>query len=178
MQLTVPGVPDVYQGTELWDFSLVDPDNRRPVDYSHRKKLLKQFKKEGFGEFTESWPSGLPKLGMVQRLLHFRREAPDLFAYGSYRPLELHGRHAQSVLAFAREYQDQRSITLVPRTARKVGWPCLGEAWEETAVMLPNNWANESWASVLEPKILFEPSGQLRVADLLSRLPVAVLRQV
>jgi len=175
VQLTVPGVPDVYQGTEIWDFSLVDPDNRRTVDYASRKQMLKQFKKQGFGDFIETWQSGLPKLGIVQRLLHLRRHAHDLFSFGSYLPLQISGPHAHSVLAFGREYQDQRSITLVPRVAKKVGWPCLGEVWENTSLKLEGDWGNTSWQSAFDPAKEVEAAASIPVGELLDQLPVAVL---
>jgi len=176
IQLTTPGVPDVYQGTELWDFSLVDPDNRRPVDYALRSKMLKTFQRSGFGDFVEVWKTGRPKLGLVHRLLTLRREQPDLFAFGDYQSLVPEGEHAGSVLAFGREWDGQRLITIVPRLARKVGWPCLGEVWADTKVQLPHEWQEVRWESVLEPGEHFEAGPDLEVAKLFGRVPIAVLR--
>jgi (1->4)-alpha-D-glucan 1-alpha-D-glucosylmutase len=109
LRLTVPGVPDTYQGTELPDLSLVDPDNRRPVDYAVRAHLLDT--------------GGAPKLALLSDLLALRRAHPDLFAHGDYRPLRVTGAHADHVLAFTRTHGDTRLLVAVAlRTARIGDW--------------------------------------------------------
>ena len=85
LKLTSPGVPDIYQGNEIWDFSLVDPDNRRPVDYAKRKKMLDALKGATPEELLDNWSDGRIKLFLTHRLLTFRRENPELFRDGSYR---------------------------------------------------------------------------------------------
>jgi (1->4)-alpha-D-glucan 1-alpha-D-glucosylmutase len=104
LKLTIPGVPDTYQGAELWDQSLVDPDNRRPVDFALRARLL-----------AEDAPSegGGAKLALTRGLLQLRRERPDLFLEGSYEPLQARGAGAASVCAFARRWQDQALVVAV-----------------------------------------------------------------
>ena len=102
LKLTSPGVPDFYQGNEIWDFSLVDPDNRRAVDYEQRQKMLDSLGQATPEELLGNWRDGRIKLFLTQRLLIFRRENPALFAQGSYEPLELSGEFASSCVAFAR----------------------------------------------------------------------------
>ncbi|HEX7167844.1 MAG TPA: malto-oligosyltrehalose synthase [Acidimicrobiales bacterium] len=103
VKLTSPGVPDVYQGTELWDLSLVDPDNRRPVDYGARRRLLREIRDLDAGAVLERAETGAPKLWLVERLLRLRRERQELFARDAgYEPLAATGPGADRVLAFAR----------------------------------------------------------------------------
>src|SRR5207245_9324763 len=103
MKATVPGVPDFYQGTELWDLSLVDPDNRRPVDFELRASMRSlQGSEPDWQALRESWPDGGMKLALTARLLALRQESPALFWDGAYAPLEVRGPHANEVLAFAR----------------------------------------------------------------------------
>ena len=90
LKLTAPGVPDIYQGNEIWDFSLVDPDNRRPVDYE-RRKMLADLRTRQREDLLGNWPDGRIKLFLTQRLLHFRREHAEFFRRGSYVPLETSG---------------------------------------------------------------------------------------
>ncbi len=103
LKATVPGVPDFYQGTELWDLSLVDPDNRRPVDFDARASTLaSQGSEPDWQALHESWPDGRIKLALTVRLLALRRECPALFRDGGYTPIEVRGPHANEILAFAR----------------------------------------------------------------------------
>ncbi len=104
LKLTAPGVPDIYQGNEIWDFSLVDPDNRRPVDYQLRRAMLDALPEATPEEMLRAWPDGRIKLFVTQRLLRLRRDHPDLFLHGSYVPLAVTGTHADSCVAFAREH--------------------------------------------------------------------------
>lgn len=140
LRMTVPGVPDLYQGNEFWDFSLVDPDNRRPVDYLARQRAL-----EGPDEPREwlaQWRDGRIKQGLIARTLGLRRQYPELFRQGHYQPLPVLGEQAERVLAFMREYQAQRLLVIVPiqvaelleHSARpQVDAPL----WGDTRVQLP-----------------------------------------
>uniref|UniRef100_UPI000367925A malto-oligosyltrehalose synthase n=1 Tax=Pseudomonas chlororaphis TaxID=587753 RepID=UPI000367925A len=113
LRMTVPGVPDLYQGNEFWDFSLVDPDNRRPVDFATRQQAL-----DPCGETMEllaNWRDGRIKQALIAATLERRGEYPQLFRRGTYQPLEVQGRHADKVLAFMREHQGQRAVVIVPR---------------------------------------------------------------
>ena len=100
LRCTIPGVPDCYQGCEFADFSIVDPDNRRPVNYAPRLECLS-------GTNNQIEPDAM-KFSLLQQLLMQRREQPELFANGTYQPITVQGRRAEHVLAFARTYQDQR----------------------------------------------------------------------
>ncbi|MDP8921654.1 MAG: malto-oligosyltrehalose synthase, partial [Chloroflexota bacterium] len=134
LKLTVPGVPDVYQGNELWDFSLVDPDNRRPVDYKLRARHLRDLgrvvgraEKAGAGRaappplqdlarsLVAQYEDGRIKLYVTWRTLRFRRDCPELFEAGSYAALEAAGRRRDNVCAFSREYGEERIVVAVPR---------------------------------------------------------------
>jgi (1->4)-alpha-D-glucan 1-alpha-D-glucosylmutase len=162
LTLTAPGVPDLYQGSELWDLSLVDPDNRRPVDYELRRRLLGEL--DGLGA-EEAWArpdEGLPKLLVVQRTLQLRRQRPAAFGpQGTYRPLVAHGPRARHAVAFARS---EEVVTLVPRLV--LG---LAGEWGATELELPPGmWRDEFTGAVAE-------GGRQRVGDLLSRFPVALL---
>ena len=160
LKLTAPGVPDIYQGNELWDFSLVDPDNRRPVDYARRAALLKGVKAaarrktrgqiEYAQELVEHWPDGRIKLFVTQRTLRFRRDHYDLFTGSDYLPLEAAGARAQHLCAYLRQRAAgsgahqlaQQALVVVPRlvatlTAQSERPPLGVETWGETVVVLP-----------------------------------------
>lgn len=150
VQLTAPGVPDVYQGTELWDFSLVDPDNRRPVDYQVRQELLERIES---GWLPEVDDSGAAKLLVVQKALHVRKRGLH-----GYRPLHAEGPAAEHVLAF------ERSGVITVATRLPVGLEQKG--WQDTVLPLPG----PEWTDVLTGR---PATGDL--ASLLDRYPVALL---
>ena len=115
LKLTSPGVPDIYQGNELWDFSLVDPDNRRPVDYEARKALIENLDRRTPGDLWKNWTDGAIKMKIIQSILTFRRELPQLFTLGSYEPLEARGEPP-----LGRRLSAQ---TRIQRTARRCAAP-------------------------------------------------------
>ncbi|NUT53191.1 MAG: malto-oligosyltrehalose synthase [Saccharothrix sp.] len=154
VQLTAPGVPDVYQGTELWDLSLVDPDNRRPVDYEVRQRLLDRIDD---GWLPDVDDSGAAKLLVVQRVLRLRRDRPELFR--GYRPLTASGPAAPHVVAF------ERAGLVAVATRLPVGLANAG-GWGDTVLPLPPG----EWTDVLTSR----PAGP-RLTDLLDRYPVALL---
>lgn len=139
LKLTAPGVPDIYQGCEMWDFSLVDPDNRRPVDYAARKSALASLAEDAppAKELLAHWRDGRIKLSLVQTLLRLRRENFDLFAKGDYAPLSASGAFAESVFAFARRFENRTLVVIAPRLTAKVGFPPIAEAWRDTTLELP-----------------------------------------
>lgn len=112
LRMTVPGVPDLYQGNDYWDFSLVDPDNRRPVDYASRQRALQQ--RPQWPELLANWRDGRIKQALIARTLNLRAEHPELFRRGTYQPLALTGSQANRVLGFIREHQGKRAIVIVP----------------------------------------------------------------
>lgn len=115
LRLTVPGVPDLYQGDEFWDFTLVDPDNRRPVDFHARQQGLHT--PPDIGELLFNWHDGRIKQAVISQVLTLRKAHAQLFRQGSYEPLEVVGEHAERVVAFYREYQGKQLLVVVPR------WP-------------------------------------------------------
>lgn len=146
MKITAPGVPDFYQGTELWDFSFVDPDNRRPVDFEKRASLLEEIIKRKndpvyTDELASSWRDGRVKLFLIYRALEIRRAKAGLFTYGSYLPLSVEGLRRNNVIAFARVKEDDMAVTVVPRfTSRLAGTgalPAGHDVWKDTRVVLP-----------------------------------------
>jgi (1->4)-alpha-D-glucan 1-alpha-D-glucosylmutase len=102
LKAMMPGVPDFYQGTEFWDLSLVDPDNRRPVDFAERADVLKQIERPDWQTLAGDWPNGHVKLAWTRHLLRLRNELPEIFTAGDYEPLEVSGPHRDHVIAFAR----------------------------------------------------------------------------
>jgi (1->4)-alpha-D-glucan 1-alpha-D-glucosylmutase len=152
VKLTAPGVPDIYQGTELWDLSLVDPDNRRPVDYDRRRRLLAELDGMTPAEAWARCDEGLPKLLVTRDALRLRQRLPDVFAAGSYEALPVTGAAAAHVVAFARGGRVATVVPRLPLTLARAG------GWRDTAVELP-------WA------------GPVPVADLLGDLPVALVER-
>jgi len=162
--LTAAGVPDVYQGSELWELSLVDPDNRRPVDYQRRRHLLAELEGLGNEEIWQRADEGVPKLLVVSRALQLRRRRPELFgAGGSYQALVVTGDRSDHAVAFAR---GGGAVTLVPRLVLGLGRQ--GD-WGDTTVHLPpGDWYNELTGDEIA-------GGHQAVADVLARFPVALL---
>lgn len=115
LKATLPGVPDFYQGTEFWDLSLVDPDNRRPVDFVARHAALTALEAPDWSGLTKAWPDGRLKLAWTRHLLELRNRLPDIFVRGGYQPLEVRGAHADHVIAFARTHGRAAAIVVVGR---------------------------------------------------------------
>ena len=166
--LTCPGIPDLYQGTELWDLSLVDPDNRRPVDYAARERLLGELAGAGPEEALARGDEGGPKLWLIHHLLGHRRRHPDAYGPGSgYEPLAASGAAAEHVVAFTRT---GGLAVLVPRLVARLGGSARGAgAWDDTSVAIPAG----DWTDVLSGEPV--AGGGATVAALLRRFPVAVL---
>ena len=153
LKLTSPGVPDFYQGNKLWDYSLVDPDNRRPVDYELRRELLQGLKRQlsqaehdpmpVLQELLASPTDGRLKLFLIYTVLNFRRRNVSLFNRGSYVPLSISGEKLNHVCAFARTLDTETIVIVVPRlsvalTEGKEVWPLGNEIWQKTALTLPS----------------------------------------
>jgi (1->4)-alpha-D-glucan 1-alpha-D-glucosylmutase len=174
LKLTVPGVPDIYQGCEIWNFSLVDPDNRRPVDYRERREMLDSLEAVSPEELLRQWPDGRIKLLLTQRLLRFRREHSLLFQGGEYLPLAVRGEFADNCVTFAREWEGKWIAVIVPRVSSRVGFPPIGENWKDTAVELPASLSREGARDLFTGRELAAENGALRLADALAILPFAV----
>jgi len=173
LKLTAPGVPDIYQGNEIWDFSLVDPDNRRPVDYDKRWRMLDSLGKANPEELLANWRDGRIKLFLTQRLLSFRRENADLFAHGSYLALEVTGEFGDCCIAFARRFEGRSIIVLAPRLSSRIGFPPLASLWHDTAVQLPEGCAGGCDLFTREHKTA-QGSG-LPLVEAFARLPFAAV---
>ena len=176
LKLTAPGVPDTYQGSELWDFSLVDPDNRRPVDFELRRAMLAQDADPA--ELLASWQDGRIKQHVVARTLALRRAVPALFA-GDYTPLQTAGLHAERLVAFARSTEDVTLIVIAPRLAA----PLLNgadiplpppAAWGDTRIALPNLLGGSLYNPHTGTTIEAGPDG-VAASEVLADLPVALL---
>jgi (1->4)-alpha-D-glucan 1-alpha-D-glucosylmutase len=177
LKLTTPGVPDIYQGNEIWNLSLVDPDNRRPVDYGQRREMLASLETAAPEQLLEQWPDGRIKLLLTQRLLRFRREHAMLFQHGNYLPLTVTGDFADCCLAYAREHEGKWIAVMVPRLASRVGFPPVGEKWKETAVELPASLPRENAIELFTGRT-FGSEVTLSFRDAMSALPFAVVTNV
>ena len=180
LKLTLPGMPDIYQGAELWDLSLVDPDNRRPVDYDARLRLLDRVtdalrhnRRTALQEMRKNWRDGRLKLAVISTLLAHRAARPALFVKGKYEPLAADGDRSDEVCAFART-QDKTALIVVAarfpvRQEIKPDWVGTSVTWSKTG----NSAA--LWRDLLTGQV-FERSGKaLDISALLADLPVAAL---
>ncbi len=184
LKITSPGIPDFYQGTELWSLSLVDPDNRRPVDFCKRKKLLDEIRSKAasnmgnlLGELCSQIDNGKIKLFLTWKGIQTRKAMSNLFEEGEYIPLRTSGAFARHIVAFARSDTKNCSLTIAPRLYRKVtpdgSIPFARAAWKDTSILLPRR-IKGSFTNVMTGEdIEFEQ--HLDVADVLETFPVALL---
>ena len=188
LKITAPGVPDIYQGTELWDFSLVDPDNRRPVDFSRRQRMLQELQAREAagdpalpGELLAAWRDGRVKLFLTYKALLIRQSSRELFAAGDYLPLEVAGPAREHVVAFARHRKDQWVIVAAGRFFARLTTPAhppVGEAvWQQTRLLLPAA-APGNWREELGGRLIAGGTEGLPLAAVFAQLPVALLRPV
>ncbi len=186
LKLTLPGVPDIYQGAELWDLNLVDPDNRRPVDFGRRACELGALREQWtgraeiawLGALLDDWPSGRVKLFVTWRLLQLRRLLAAVFLDGSYKPIAAEGPRADNLCAFQRAHGEKSILVVVPRliapwTDGPGGWPIGARVWRDTALLIPADDYCEGLHDVFSGAPL--PSGQAGADDKMVRLDLAVL---
>ena len=197
LKIASPGVPDFYQGTELWDLHLVDPDNRHPVDFDARRTVLTALDpliEASAGRrapadpiavrrLAEAWPDGRIKLFITAAGLRLRREWPEIFLSGRYVPLEAEAEPPAEIIAFAREHDDLGAIVVAPRfvsglIAETGGLP-LGPAWRGARVLLrlerqPHQLRNVLTGEIVRPEVV-DGRWSLRIGDLLANCPVALL---
>ncbi|HEX4377885.1 MAG TPA: malto-oligosyltrehalose synthase [Steroidobacteraceae bacterium] len=178
LKLTSPGVPDIYNGSELWDLSMVDPDNRRPVDYARRRQLLDQVderlaadRSRAMRELRRDWHDAGIKLAVIATILRHRQQYADLYTLGDYQPLPVSGPRSDEICAFARTHGGQRLIVAVARRARR---PAGDNYWQDTAVSFNEQ---ASWHELLTGRSVTSGSdaGALDAAKLFADLPVAIL---
>ncbi|MFH2212580.1 MAG: malto-oligosyltrehalose synthase [Pseudomonadota bacterium] len=189
IKLTSPGVPDIYQGCELWQFNLVDPDNRRPVDFAQRRALLAETQAltnappgqwpERLQPLLANMKDGRIKLYTLWQSLALRARWPELFRDGSYQPLKVRGKLAMHACAFARYHENRTLITLVPRLpARLLGdrntLPLGPEVWGDTVLELPGKLAGLEWRNVLTGEC-HAAASQMALGQLLTCFPVVLL---
>jgi malto-oligosyltrehalose synthase/4-alpha-glucanotransferase len=185
LKATCPGVPDIYQGCELWDLSLVDPDNRRPVNYAQRQCWLDELTncepKESDVFLSELWKNrhdARIKLWLTHTILNVRKQHPDLFAEGQYIPLAIEGRYKDHVLAFARQYRENWLIVAVPLHLATMSdqqnkeIPVLD--WKDTRILLPPDAPDEWEHSFL--KTSGSSVGSIAVKEIFKPVPMAILK--
>ncbi len=186
LKITAPGVPDFYQGSELWDFRLVDPDNRGPVDFAARTTALESVvnsaatqPSNGVTQLTDQWLDGRIKLYLIWQALRFRREHEDLFTNGDFIPLRSEGKYSRNLMAFLRRHGSSYALIAVPRWVSqlqpspiKVTEPLV---WEDTSITLPAD-APLQWTSILGNKSTVQVAAarsSLLASDLFKDFPVA-----
>jgi (1->4)-alpha-D-glucan 1-alpha-D-glucosylmutase len=185
LKLASPGVPDLYQGTECWDLSLVDPDNRRPVDYDARRAMLDKLvggtdRSVQLAELTGHLDDGAIKLFTTVTLLRLRREQPDLFTRGDYAPVEIEGELRDYLIAFVRRHKGQTLVVVVPRLFRSLlrrgsGLPLGETVWGSTQLVL-SGLAGETLVNPFTGEALaVAADGRLPVASVLDQFPVGCL---
>ena len=204
LKMTCPGVPDFFQGSELWDLRLVDPDNRTPVDFARRISALQELEQETAGratayarELAARWEDGKIKLFLIRETLGFRRQHAALFTNGDFLPAEVRGPSAENVVAFFRCHENDWALTVAPRWLARDGRnaalrtgssadlergePPSDAAWRNTIIGLPGG-APESWANLLTGRRckarMIDKEQVLVVEDLLGDFPVALLSSV
>ncbi|MBC5992348.1 malto-oligosyltrehalose synthase [Pontibacter cellulosilyticus] len=184
LKITCPGVPDIYQGTELWDLSLVDPDNRRPVDYrlrQHHLLRIRQHENQNtyqlHRELLQNWESGEVKLYLIYKALNARHYFQQLFSHGEYIPLNVTGKYKNHALAFARHFKNEWAIVVVPllltKLVSKSNLPLGAEVWEDTAIEIPED-APSQWSFVFG-KDTWQGSNTIPLAEIFKTFPVAFL---
>ena len=192
VKMTSPGVPDIYQGCDLWDFRLVDPDNRGPVDFRHRASLLDEIEKRSkqdplrhARELVQNWHDGRIKLYLIWRILNLRRKYPRVFLDGQFLPMKTTGGREANLISYARRRGDTWIMTIVPRwLARSKVPPALTRLhkfWLGSHIALPAN-APQSWLNVLTGETVktsrLRRAPTLSLADVFKNFPVAVLSGV
>ena len=176
---TAPGVPDLYQGAELWELSLVDPDNRRPVDYQKRREFLQDIKTRSsqnilqlIEELIATKENGKIKLFLTHQLLTARKKYSDIFQNGDYQEIEVSGKYQDNIVAFSRNYRDKTLVAIAPRFLTgiiKPGELPLGmEIWQDTSLKL----AKKDWHNLIDAQTI---AGETAVGKIIQNFPVALL---
>jgi (1->4)-alpha-D-glucan 1-alpha-D-glucosylmutase len=176
LRMTAPGAPDFYQGTEIWNYTLADPDNRRAVDFELRRHMLRELNAGvNVPDLLNDWRDSRLKMYLIWKTLCFRREHPDLFLQGDYVPLRVAGERAENVVAFARRLRNEYAVIIVPRLVAKISragrWPTGAWAWRDTAVEFEEA-GPEDWLNVLTDERTSQP---LVLMQLFRKFPFALL---
>jgi (1->4)-alpha-D-glucan 1-alpha-D-glucosylmutase len=192
LKLGSPGVPDFYQGTELWDLSLVDPDNRRPVDFGDRQHALSMLapllddppapgRAFAMQQLLEQWTNGHVKMFTTVQGLRLRRRMREVFLFGDYRPVDATGAQSRHLVSFVRQRGPAHVLVVVPRLVAQLmrpghQWP-VGEAvWRDTALRLPTTSEPLEWRNVFTGETRPTDAGEacVKVADALATFPVGL----
>lgn len=186
VKLTAPGMPDIYQGTELWDFSLVDPDNRRPVDFAARARTLQEIEMRLakapdalVAELLENFADGRIKLFLMRRALAARNAHADIFREGAYAPLSFTGERSEHLFGFVRSLEGRHLLTVVPRFPLRLAgasWP-LGNIWGDAAILLPETIGEPPGAAqdMITGRNIPIEKGAIAAARVLEAFPAALL---
>lgn len=181
IKLSSPGVADFYQGTELWDLRLVDPDNRGAVDFAGRNRVVTKLHEANpsMQDLTTTWKDGRIKMFVTQRGLHFRRNHPALFLKGDYIPLDAQGSHRDCLFAMARRYRSEWCIVVAPRFTTRLTDSSneLWENWGETSIVLPKEMPRR-WINIFSPQdesALEVRDRAVSLSEVLREFPVAML---
>ena len=191
LKLTSPGVPDIYQGTELWQFSLVDPDNRGTVDYTVRAEMLDELIRHEaesgplnlLGKLLQEKESGMIKLYIMRKILNFRKAEKELFSTGEYVPLEGHDRKSEYFCAFLRRNGRKNVIVIVPRLVSSLMGeersPCGESVWGDSTLIVPVSDIGRKYRNIFTgeavPVIRHNGANSIRLSDIFGNAPVAVL---
>ncbi|MCJ7594937.1 MAG: malto-oligosyltrehalose synthase [Desulfobacterales bacterium] len=184
LKIAAPGIPDFYQGSELWDLHLVDPDNRRPVDFEKRRAFLHQMKEEArkdilklMRELLASEEDGRVKLFLIHRALRARHEKAALFRQGTYLPLAGTGKYQDHVIAFARNHEEQWAVAVVPRfltgLVQEGEYPMGERVWSDTGIILPVGLPT-AWKDAITDQEI-SPEGPLMMGEVLKFFPVSLM---
>lgn len=195
LKITSPGIPDFYQGAELWDLSLVDPDNRRPVDYGLRMKMLEELKKreqeitasELAGELVSNKEKGRIKLYLIYKALNYRKNNRELFQSGEYSSIVAMGERSYNICSFSRKAGDSLVIIVAPRFFTRLiqqpeGMPFGKEVWKDSVVVIPSEEAGRKYRNIFTGEtvttVKHTESTVLYVAEILAHFPVALLERI
>lgn len=195
LKITSPGIPEFYQGTELWDFSLVDPDNRRPVDYSIRIKMLEELKRneqemllsELAKELTINKDNGKIKLYLIYKALNYRKANREIFERGDYSPLEAMGEKAMNVCSFVRQFGNSMALVVAPRFFTRLiqqpeSLPFGKEVWKDSVIIVPHEETEKKYRNIFTGEIVatvsYKDATILYLSEIFAHFPVALLEKI
>lgn len=195
LKITSPGIPDFYQGTELWDFSLVDPDNRRPVDYNVRIKMLEELKRnesemplsELSKELTINKNNGKIKLYLIYKALNYRKIHREIFERGEYVPLEATGEKSDHICSFMRKFENSAVLVVAPRFFTRLipqpeSLPFNKDVWKDSFIVLPNEETEKKYRNIFTGEVVtairHKESTILYLSNIFAHFPVALMERV
>ncbi|MFN3531736.1 MAG: malto-oligosyltrehalose synthase, partial [Candidatus Brocadia sp.] len=195
LKITSPGIPDFYQGTELWNFSLVDPDNRRPVDYNVRIKMLEELKRnesemplpELAKELTINKDNGKIKLYLIYKALNYRKTHREIFERGEYVPLEATGESSDHVCTFMRKFENSAALIVAPRFFTRLipqpeSLPFGKDVWKDSFIVLPNEETEIKYRNIFTGEVVttvsYKDSTILYLSEIFAHFPVALMERI